>query len=105
MRQASRSNAMAWLDFDTASKRFRIAFRYGGRQYKKSLKTKDRKEAETIKGGVEKTLMRLEQGLLELPSGADLLTFLLSDGKTTEKPGAPEVFTLQNLVDRYLQTH
>jgi integrase len=92
---------MAWLYQDPLSENFKVCFRFRGRPYKKSLKTRDRGEAEVILGGVERTLLRLEQNLLELPPGADILTFVLSDGKQAEKPSRPQVLTLQDLIDRY----
>ena len=68
---------MAWLYQDPLSENFKVCFRFRGRPYKKSLKTKDRDDAEIILGGVERTLLRLEQNLLELPPGAEVLTFVL----------------------------
>jgi len=44
--------------------RYRIIFRYDGQRFTHTLRTTDRREAETLKGGIEKTLMRLEQHLL-----------------------------------------
>ena len=78
----------------TFSEIFKVCFRFRGRLYKKSLKTKDRVDADIIRGGVERTLFRLEQNLLELPPGADIMTFALSDGKQAEKPSQPQPFTL-----------
>jgi integrase len=83
--------------------RYRVIFRYAGRRYTHSLKTTDPKEADALAGGLEKTLLRLEQGLLDLPEGVDLITFLLSDGQRVEKPKPPPIRSLEQLVDRYLQ--
>jgi integrase len=85
--------------------RFRIIFRYASKQYAKSLKTTNRDDAEILAGGVDKTLFLLEQGALELPPQANVLTFVLSDGKISEKPKLPPVCTLAYLRDRYLQAH
>ena len=65
---------------------FRIIFRYGGRRYAHALKTQDRGVAEGLRGGVEKTLMLLDQQVLRLPEGADVLAFILGDGRAVEKP-------------------
>jgi integrase len=92
---------MAWLYQDPLSQNYKVCFRFRGRMHKKSLKTKNRQDAEIILGGVERTLLRLEQNLLELPPSADILTFVLSDGKQAEKPSLPDVLTLQDLIDRY----
>jgi hypothetical protein len=101
MRHRFEEARMGWLYQDPLSQNFKVCFRFRGRAYKKSLKTSDRREAETIFGGVERTLFRLEQNLLELPPGADILTFVLSDGKQAEKPTLPQLITLQDLIDRY----
>jgi len=50
---------------------YRVVFMYGGRKHSYSLKTSRKEEAEALRGGVEKTLMRLDQGLIRLPVGAD----------------------------------
>ena len=47
----------------------------------------------------------LEEGILELPRGADLPLFLLSGGKLTAKPQIADVVTLGGLVDLYLGAH
>jgi hypothetical protein len=93
---------MAWLYQDPLSLNYKVCFRFRGRSYKKSLTTTDRDDAEIILGGVKRTLLRLEQNLLELPAHADILTFVLSDGKQAEKPPPqPQVLTLQDLIDSY----
>jgi integrase len=95
---------MAWLYQDPLSQNFKVCFRFRGRSYKKSLKTANRDDAEIILGGVKRTLLRLEQNLLELPSDAHILAFIMSDGKHTDKPMPQlpaEALTLQNLIDRY----
>jgi hypothetical protein len=93
---------MAWLYQDPLSHNYKVCFRYRGRTYKRSLKTTNHRDAAIILGGVKRTLLRLEQNLLELPPGADILTFILSDGKQAEKPSAqPQAVTLQDLMDRY----
>ena len=93
---------MAYLELDTTSSLYRIRFRYGGRPYKRSLKTSDRVEAEGVAGRVQETRL-LERGRLELPPNADPGAFILSDGKLNAKPlyteklpaGAKEQTTLQ----------
>ena len=58
---------MAWLYQDPLSQNYKVCFRYRGRSFKKSLKTTNHHDAEIILGGVRRTLLRLEQNLLELP--------------------------------------
>lgn len=87
------------------NKRFRLIFYFAGQRYSGALRTAERREAEAIAGSVNRTLMLLEQGLLEVPEGADLVSFVLSSGKLAEKPKAPTIRTLAELRDRYLQAH
>jgi integrase len=86
---------------------FQLHFRYRGRQYSRALKTKDRREAEAIRGSVDRMLLRLQLGeLAEPPSDTDFVTWLLTGGRRTEevKPAKPPL-TLAALRDRYVQTH
>ena len=62
---------MASIEFDEVSGRYRIRFRYGGKPYKRSLKTTEKREAETVVGRVEETIRLLERGRIDIPSGAD----------------------------------
>jgi integrase len=98
---------MAGLHKDPTSGFYRIQFRYGGRQFNKSLKTRDEREAESIRGRVDETLSLLRRGRLAIPDDADVGLFILSDGKLTAKPVAetlqvPTAPTLGTLIDTYL---
>src|SRR3954452_1049736 len=83
--------------------RFRLIFYHAGRRYTASLKTTSQREADATAGSVERTLMLMQQGVLALPPGADLVTFVLSGGRCEEKPKPPPVRTLSELQERYLQ--
>jgi integrase len=99
---------MAWLEQHPTSGRFKICFRWGGRKLKKTVRTDDSAQAEAALLRFQENLDLLERGRLELPAGADLATFLLSDGKLTQKVRdrpAPKPLTLAELRDRYLQAH
>jgi integrase len=85
--------------------RFRLIFYHLGRRYATSLKTTNQREADAIAGSVERTLQLLEQRVLEVPDGADLVTFVLTAGKQTDKPKPPPIRTLKELHDRYLKAH
>ena len=78
---------MAWLEQHPTSGRFKICFRWGDQKLKKTVKTTSRKDAEALLLRFEENLALLERGRLELPQGADVATFLLSDGKLTSRPG------------------
>ncbi len=84
----------------------RIVFMYGGKRHGFSLGTGDRREAGTLAGGVEKTLMRIEQKLLMVPTGVDIMTFVRNDGRVEEAAEpAPEALTFAQFRDRYLAAH
>jgi len=86
---------------------YRIVFMYGGKRHGFSLGTGDRREAESLAGGVEKTLMRIEQKLLKVPTGVDIVTFVQNDGRIepVETSPAVEPITFAQFRDRYLATH
>jgi integrase len=103
---------MAFLE--KRGRRFRVIFRHAGRRYTHTLKTTDPSIAEGLKGGIEKTLMLLDQKVLKVPPGLDVLSFVLSNGQV-EQPAAqpaeeangtpPADMTLRELKDRYLEAH
>ena len=74
---------MAHLQLDARNNRFLIRFRFAGVEYKRSLKTDDEVEAQTIRLRAEETIRLLERGRLELPEECDVAAFILSDGKRT----------------------
>ena len=99
---------MAWLEEHPTSGHFKICFRWDGRKQKKTIKTQSRKEAEGVLLRFQENIALIERGRLEVPLNADIGTFLLSDGKLTQKAkSAPAraVLTLAELSDRYVQTH
>ncbi|QDV85378.1 tyrosine-type recombinase/integrase [Planctomycetes bacterium TBK1r] len=65
---------------------FHVTFRFGGARFKRSLKTKKRRQAQAASFRLEENIALIESGRLELPDGADIPTFLLSDGKLNGKP-------------------
>src|SRR5260370_18884986 len=92
---------MAFLQLDETSGRYRIRFYFGGQEFKRSLKTKDRKVALGLQARIEETVRLLEQGRLEIPVGADPAAFILSDGKLNQKPVAQRASTLAGLFAAY----
>src|SRR5262245_2510048 len=83
---------------------YRVVFMYRGRKFGYSLDTCDRDIAEALKVGVEKTLMLVEQRLLTVPEGDDIVTFVKAGGKVEEEPSPPpEKLTLAKLRDAYLE--
>lgn len=72
---------MASLRKDPESGVFRIRFRFAGRAFNRSLRTKDEKTALSILARTEDSIRLVEQGRIELPPNIDVAKFLLSDGK------------------------
>ena len=57
--------------------RYRIVFRFGGKRYRQTLDTGDEAVADSVVGGVKRTLMLLEQRVLKIPDDGDVLTFVM----------------------------
>ena len=83
-------------------------FRYAGKEYKKSLKTTRRTDAEAAMHAVERAIHGLTTGLLQVPPGVDPGDFILSGG-TLKQPVGRRIRTLSltALIDDYLahQSH
>jgi len=97
---------MAWLEEHPTSGHFKVCFRLGNRRLKKTVKTTDRREAEGVLARMEENLRLLERGRIEMPLGADLGSFLLSDGKLASNPllvAPPRPLLLKDLCDMYLK--
>jgi len=58
---------------------YHVRFRFD-REYKKSLKTRDKTDAEAAVRSVEQTIHRLLIGLITIPSGVDPGDFIVSGG-------------------------
>ncbi|MDP1796583.1 MAG: tyrosine-type recombinase/integrase [Planctomycetaceae bacterium] len=93
---------MAWLEERGGS--FHIGVRVGTRKLKRSLKTADRKEAESYKARVERRLTLIEQSDLTVPADADLLDFLLEAKPkvSVSTISQPKSATLTEIAERYL---
>ena len=94
---------MASLERDTNSGQFRIRFRYAGRPYKRTLKTRSDSEANAILGRIEETLSLITRGRLVVPGDVDPGAFILSDGQINGKPERPTIGTVAELFDTYLE--
>lgn len=81
--------------------RFRIVFRFAGQRFSRSLKTGTEKEANACVARLEDNLRRAELGLLTVPGDADVVSFLLSDGRSNGKPTVPALRTLQQVAEGY----
>ena len=88
---------MAWIEL-ARSGVYQICFRLGDKRFSRSLRTDCEKEAESAKGNLEENLRLVERGRLEIPPGADVAAFLLSNGKGSgtikvNTLTVPELFT------------
>lgn len=91
---------MAWLE--QRGGQFHLGIRLGSRKVKRSLQTDDPKEAQEIADRVERKLKLIDQGDLVLPANADLMTFLLTDGKLSRPAELSPGLSLGDLAKRYL---
>ncbi|WP_166825679.1 tyrosine-type recombinase/integrase [Thalassoroseus pseudoceratinae] len=87
---------------------WQIYFRFAGKQFKPSLKTKSKREAENRRGEIERTIQLLEEGVLTLPphsSQSEIRRFILSGGKVTQKPEFHTLPTLSELCEEYFENY
>jgi integrase len=65
---------------------FQVTFKWAGKPYPHSLKTKDPIQAEKDTALIRWTIARLEKGEMIFPPDADVLTFITTGGRLTAKP-------------------
>jgi integrase len=82
---------------------YHLVFRFGGRRFKKALKTTQMGVAEAALLRLDENLRLVATGRLIIPEDADISTFLLSDGKLNEKPSLPAPLTLGEFFKEYLE--
>jgi len=80
---------------------YRIIFRVNGRKFSRSLHTSNERQAIGSLARLEDNLRRVELGTLSIPEGADIATFLLSDGRNLAKRKRSTIRTLRQLFDAY----
>ncbi len=91
---------MAWLEKRGST--YQLLVRFGGRKLKRSLHTTDATEATNLLNRVERRLRLVKQGDVELPDEADVLSFALSDGRTTTNTKSRPPLHFSELHGRYL---
>src|SRR5260221_3494974 len=89
----------AWLE--QRSGLYRVAFRHGGRKLHYSVGSDNQKEAQACLSRLEENLRLVERGRLEVPPGADLAVFLVTDGKLNAKPVIDQALTLAEVFEQY----
>jgi len=80
---------------------YHACFRFAGKRFKRSLKTASESEAASLLGRIEDNARLAARGKLIIPEGADIPTFLLSDGKVAKPLELPQTVTLTQLIERY----
>ena len=89
-------------------------FRYAGCKYSHTNSTDDEAIAQGLVGGIERTLLLLNQKVLKVPDGVDVFSFVVGNGqvdlarRSLPKRRArrlPADITLRDLKDRYLEAH
>lgn len=84
---------------------YRVVFMHAGRKYGYSLDTSDITTAEGLRGGVEKTLMLVDQQAIHLPENVDIVAFVKAGGRVEQIVPPSNRTTLADFRDRYLETH
>lgn len=93
---------MPWLEC-RPNGQYHVAFRFGGRKLKKSLRTNDARTAEARLHQLEENIRLFEKGRIELPDDADVVEFLLSDGKLDgRRPANNSLRTLRQFGEAFL---
>jgi hypothetical protein len=91
---------MASLQQDPSGN-FHICFCFGGKRFKRSLKTTSKRKADATCTRLDENIRLVDAGRLTLPDDADPATFLLSDGKLDSKPRLRKTIRLGGLCDEY----
>jgi integrase len=91
---------MAWHEQGPSGNYF-ICLRIGDKRFRRSLKTNSREDADRDLSRVEDNLKQVERGWLTLPKSADVVSFLLSNGRVAQPIEIPDQLCLKTLFDRY----
>jgi integrase len=77
---------MASREFNSKTGKARLFFRFGGKQFNKTIAVQSDKDALRACALIEETIQDLERGKLTMSSDADPASFILSCGKLTGRP-------------------
>ena len=80
---------------------FHICFRFGKQRFKRSLQTTDRRKADAAAVRISENIRLVKAGRMEVPTDADVPTFLLSDGTLSRQPVIDRGITIGELFERY----
>ena len=93
---------MAWHEQGPSGNYF-ICLRVGEKRFRRSLKTNCKDDADGDLARVEDNLRQVERGWLTIPMEADVVSFLLSNGRVTV-PLKIEQLTLKELFEKYFNS-
>jgi len=91
---------MSWLE-RRSSGCYHVVFRLGKQRFKKSLKTNKGDRALAQQARLDENIRLVESGRLAIPEGAEVATFLLSDGRLNGKVRVGRRLTLTRLFEGY----
>lgn len=80
---------------------YRILFRFHGKQHSFSIGKVSESEADAKSAQVDYLLLRLKQGLIEIPPGMGIVDFVQFDGKPVTR-SVTKTLRLTDLCDRFL---
>ena len=86
---------------------FHVRFRWERRHYRRTLRTRDPREAEAVLYAIKGTLCRLSLGQLAIPSGIEAGDFIASGGMLTaplKSAGVDHQLTLRSLLAEFKAT-
>lgn len=84
---------------------YHVCFRYGSRQYDRSLGTKNRSDARDALDRVQCTLQSMRYGHLRVPPGVDVGKFVVSGGVLVEpESSATSALTVADAIKSYVES-
>lgn len=100
---------MASREFNPKTGKARLFFRFGGKQFNKTISAESDREALRACALIEETIQDLGRGKLVMPADADPVMFILSGGKVATRPqlvsdsfqDAAKPPTLKHVLDTY----
>jgi integrase len=100
LRNHTTEDFMAWHEQGPSGNYF-ICLRVGSKRFRRSLGTQNKHDADADVARVEDNLRQVERGWLSIPATADVVSFLLSNGRVSAPLTIPDQLTLKVLFDRY----
>jgi integrase len=96
---------MAWVEPSPIKGRYKLSFRWQGRKIRTTISARSRREADDLASRVEDNIRLVTRGRMKMPTGVDVVRFLLSDGSVSDPAGEVEEIRLGELAKNYLATH